>query len=126
MLIRLTYLLALVLLAPQLQAQHPCYQQRSTDNGLPSNTVYDLELDHEGYLWLATELGTYRYDGYQFESYRHPAEKSRGTTGLGLAPDGTMFWINFRWLVLPPQWHQLPGTARHVARPQSNQQPLLR
>lgn len=92
----LTFQLLALLLASTVAAQHPHYRQLTTDNGLPSNTVYDLELDGRGFLWLATELGTYRYSGYEFEHVRHASEKSRGTTRLRLAPDGSMYWINFR------------------------------
>jgi ligand-binding sensor domain-containing protein/serine phosphatase RsbU (regulator of sigma subunit) len=35
-------------------------------NGLPSNVIYDIEQDRKGYLWLATQVGVVRFDGYNF------------------------------------------------------------
>ncbi len=44
------------------------YVFRSWDNqsGLPQNTVNDIEKDHDGYLWAATEEGLIRFDGSEF------------------------------------------------------------
>ena len=47
------------------------FERFSTDDGLPSNTILDMVQDHEGYIWLATEDGLVRYDGYQFLNYRN-------------------------------------------------------
>jgi len=38
-------------------------------DGLPENTVLDIEQDSVGYLWLATENGLSRYDGSTFINY---------------------------------------------------------
>lgn|GEM_PF-5315095 len=40
-----------------------------TENGLPSNTVYYVMQDREGYLWFATDQGVARYDGYEFDVF---------------------------------------------------------
>lgn len=42
------------------------YNQR---NGLPQNTVLDIYLDNNGFLWLTTEAGLVRYDGNQFHTF---------------------------------------------------------
>ncbi len=34
-------------------------------NGLPSNNVYNLTIDHYGYLWVPTDKGVARYNGYE-------------------------------------------------------------
>ena len=39
------------------------------DNGLPHNFVNDIHKDSEGYIWLATQNGISRYDGYNFTNY---------------------------------------------------------
>lgn len=39
------------------------------DDGLPSETVYDIEQDDEGYIWVATEAGLSRYNGKQFVNF---------------------------------------------------------
>lgn len=35
----------------------------NSNNGLPQNSVIDIALNKEGYLWLSTESGLVRYDG---------------------------------------------------------------
>jgi ligand-binding sensor domain-containing protein len=48
-------------------AQVPYLKHFTVDEGLPSNEVYQVEQDAEGYLWAATDRGAVRYDGYSFE-----------------------------------------------------------
>jgi hypothetical protein len=39
------------------------------EEGLPSNTVYDIFRDKEGFLWFATDKGVARFNGSVFENY---------------------------------------------------------
>lgn len=41
----------------------------SVNEGLPQVSVYDIAKDNQGYLWLATEKGLVRFDGYSFKTY---------------------------------------------------------
>ena len=41
----------------------------SASDGLSSNTVYAMEMDHEGYLWVGTYHGLNRFDGRDFKQY---------------------------------------------------------
>ncbi|WP_124981115.1 sensor histidine kinase [Nonlabens xiamenensis] len=43
--------------------------------GLPSNEVYAIEEDSQGFVWLATNKGLIRYDGAIFKSYDHPQQR---------------------------------------------------
>jgi ligand-binding sensor domain-containing protein/serine phosphatase RsbU (regulator of sigma subunit) len=52
-----------------LNAQLIPFQNYTVKNGLPSNIIYDIEQDHEGYLWFATQAGAVKFDGYNFHSY---------------------------------------------------------
>lgn len=38
-------------------------------NGLPSNRIYDIITDKHGYLWIATEKGVVKYNGYEFKVF---------------------------------------------------------
>ncbi len=38
----------------------------TTANGLPDNTINDIQKDKEGYLWIATNKGIARFDGKNF------------------------------------------------------------
>lgn len=46
-------------------------QKYSTINGLTNNVVYGIIQDKKGFIWLATEDGLNRFDGYKFISYRY-------------------------------------------------------
>src|SRR5688572_8173265 len=40
-------------------------------DGLPQSSVFKTIQDHQGYMWMATEAGLSRYDGYQFRNYSY-------------------------------------------------------
>ena len=41
----------------------------NTSSGLPQDTVHQLLQTHDGFLWIATEGGLVRFDGYDFAVY---------------------------------------------------------
>jgi signal transduction histidine kinase/ligand-binding sensor domain-containing protein len=45
------------------------FDQWTTDNGLPQNSVYDITQTADGYLWLATVDGLARFDGVRFQVF---------------------------------------------------------
>lgn len=45
------------------------FEHFTTDNGLSQNTILSIIQDKTGYLWIGTEDGLNRYDGYEFEKY---------------------------------------------------------
>ena len=54
------------------QAQDNLRFERFTINqGLASDRVYSITQDNRGYIWLATDGGVSRYDGYDFSNYRN-------------------------------------------------------
>lgn len=38
-------------------------------NGLPASDIWDIEQDEQGFIWLASQLGVIRFDGYSFQTY---------------------------------------------------------
>lgn len=52
------------------QNQHqPYFRNYSTNEGLSSPEVHDIIQDQNGYLWIATDNGVCRYDGYTFTNF---------------------------------------------------------
>ncbi|MCW3786807.1 hybrid sensor histidine kinase/response regulator transcription factor [Plebeiibacterium sediminum] len=45
------------------------YEYIDISNGLPQNTVRCFEKDNFGFIWIGTDYGLCRYDGYDFEYY---------------------------------------------------------
>ncbi|MBS1774014.1 MAG: histidine kinase [Bacteroidetes bacterium] len=64
----LTFLFYL-LFASQVHAQHPGQINFNLHNGLPSNHVYQVIVDRYGYMWIATEKGVVKYNGYTFKTF---------------------------------------------------------
>ncbi len=52
-----------------LKAQKIPFQNYTIQNGLPQNTVNDIDQDQQGYIWFATQVGAARFDGYDFEYF---------------------------------------------------------
>lgn len=63
--------------------QEPHFYNYRTNEGLPSNECYNVKQDNKGYIWIATDRGVCRYDGYNFRNF---------TTADGLT-DNTVFKI---------------------------------
>ena len=54
----------------------PTPQVISTQDGLSNNIVYETFQDKEGFIWIATDNGLNRFDGYNFKIFYHDAEDS--------------------------------------------------
>jgi len=65
-------------------SQSTVIKHYGVNQGLPSSETYFVTQDSKGYLWIATDAGVVKYDGYQFKTY---------TTADGL-PDNTVFKIH--------------------------------
>ncbi len=78
-LLRLNSLLVVLILFSQSvksQVYQPKLGQYSIESGLSQSTVTDIAQDRQGFLWVGTQDGLNRFDGYQFRVYRD-TEKSR-------------------------------------------------
>ena len=63
-------------------------------HGLPQDTIRAIAQTSDGYLWLGTDEGLARFDGYEFVVFNrdHGDLPSDSVTTLAAAPDGTL-WI---------------------------------
>ncbi len=53
------------------QREKPKFQRISLEQELSHGTVYSILQDRRGFLWIATEGGLNRYDGYTITTYLH-------------------------------------------------------
>lgn len=68
--IRISWLIVLsFLFFKTTYSQIPGLTQLTTDNGLPSNTIYDITQDDLGYILYATDYGLSKFDGISFKNY---------------------------------------------------------
>lgn len=64
------FVLVLTCLAIDSQAQQAqLFRNYSAENGLSQSVVLSIAQDNMGYLWVATEVGLNRFDGFRFTSY---------------------------------------------------------
>lgn len=56
-------------------------QRYTIDDGLSSNNIQDVFQDSKGFLWIGTDDGLNRYDGYEFKIYRYNINKPTGIIG---------------------------------------------
>src|SRR5712664_521746 len=62
--------------------------------GLPQDTIRAIAQTTDGYLWVGTDEGLARFDGYEFEIFGkdHGGLPSNSITALAAANDGSL-WI---------------------------------
>lgn len=63
------FLITFFLFQATLFAQIPGFTQFNSNNGLPSNTVYNINQDENGLIWIATDYGLSRFDGISFKNF---------------------------------------------------------
>ncbi|MGH8107738.1 MAG: ligand-binding sensor domain-containing protein, partial [Arenimonas sp.] len=51
------------------------FQRYGVENGLSQTTIRDLYQDQQGFIWLGTQDGLNRFDGYEFRIYRNDPAK---------------------------------------------------
>jgi ligand-binding sensor domain-containing protein len=52
-----------------ISAQSFLYTQYTTRNGLPIDNVYAATQDEDGFMWVGTDFGIAKFDGYRFVNY---------------------------------------------------------
>jgi ligand-binding sensor domain-containing protein len=65
-------------------AQNPVCRTLKDDNGLPSNTVYNIMQDSSGFMWIAHDKGLCRYDGKQIKRFETNGEQGKSLSNLML------------------------------------------
>lgn len=86
-------------------AQNPLFRHYTTNDGLPSSTVFPMIQDKDGFIWFGTDVGVTRFDGKKFQNFTltdglsdnyilNVKTDSKGRTWfLGL--NGTVsYWLN--------------------------------
>ena len=51
------------------QKLQPYYKHFGPEQGVPSTEIYQTYIDTKGFIWLATNKGISRYDGYEFKNF---------------------------------------------------------
>ena len=78
--------------------QLPAIKKYNIADGLSQATVYDIAQDNNGYIWLATQSGIDKFDGYTFTHFGQSTGSSKGLSSslvhtLEIQPDTGDLWI---------------------------------
>ncbi|MTI25220.1 two-component regulator propeller domain-containing protein [Fulvivirga kasyanovii] len=79
------------------QAQELHFKRLSLKEGLSQSSVRQIIQDRQGFIWVTTEEGLNRYDGYQFLNFNHDKNDPNSlgdqfTSSIWEAPDGNL-WV---------------------------------
>ncbi len=69
--IRYLFLLIISFYCIRAYSQKIHFERISTSDGLSNNHINDILQDKSGFLWIATDDGLNRYDGYEFKVFRN-------------------------------------------------------
>ncbi|HEY8926342.1 MAG TPA: two-component regulator propeller domain-containing protein, partial [Polyangia bacterium] len=61
-------------------AQPPAFEHVSVEQGLSQSSVHSIAQDKLGFLWMGTDAGLNRYDGFHFQVF-HPDDSGRSLSG---------------------------------------------
>lgn len=78
--------------------QVPSIKKYGAKDGLSQVSVYDIAQDKNGYIWVATQSGIDKFDGYTFTNFRQSDEPGKGLSGslvysIELEPKSGDLWI---------------------------------
>jgi ligand-binding sensor domain-containing protein/two-component sensor histidine kinase len=86
----------LVLLSTlQVTGQTTFIKEVGQHNGLPTRSIYDLFIDKDGFLYLGTEIGMFRYNGIEFHRKVFLNNKGNSVNDIHQDESGTIWCMNF-------------------------------
>ncbi|MES2656760.1 MAG: histidine kinase [Bacteroidota bacterium] len=83
------------MLSTAMYAQQPYFTVLNDTKGLPSNNVYNILQDKKGYIWIASQEGISRYDGYNLKTYKNTNQTSAAGSNLKEDVLGRIWYQNF-------------------------------
>ncbi len=85
----------MMLLCLHAYCQDPYYTVINKANGLPSNSIYSLFQDSKGFIWIASDEGLTRYDGFEFKTYISSHQTSAAGNSIKEDKYGRIWYKNF-------------------------------
>lgn len=70
------FLFVFVMIEASAQSKKINFKSYTINDGLSQNSVMCLLQDHYGFIWIGTEDGLNKFDGYEFKSYKHDNDDS--------------------------------------------------
>ena len=92
---RIILLIFFVLVSNLGFCQNPYTFTIDRTNGLPSNSVFDVFQDHNGFMWFATGKGLCRYDGANIKHFTSENQTSKSGSCIAEDKMGRIWYENF-------------------------------
>ena len=108
---------ALAALDPSLDISQYAHVARTFRNEFLNGAVYTIAQSPDGYLWLGTQTGVYRFDGVRAVPLPLPRLGGTSVGALLTARDGTLWIGTLNGLV---SWKNGQLTEQPTARPPKN------
>lgn len=81
------FFIKVLLLISSLRAQEPVFRHYSIKDGIPSSETYSIIQDKKGYVWISTDRGLCKFNGYEFQTYTTDNSPLLDNTIFGLYKD---------------------------------------
>ncbi|MEM7109516.1 MAG: histidine kinase [Bacteroidota bacterium] len=92
---RVLFSLLITIISNQIKAQEVAFFNFTNQEGLPSNTIYDIFQDSRGFVWIATQNGLVRYNGTSFKKYINKDASSGAVSNIAEDPKGRIWLKSF-------------------------------
>jgi ligand-binding sensor domain-containing protein len=89
---RFVAIVLIVMLFTKADAQELRFRLYRVENGLPSDVIKAVSQDTVGFIWIATDDGLVKYDGYRFITYKSPFQ-SQYIKSLFRTQDGRLLAV---------------------------------
>jgi sensor histidine kinase YesM len=87
----LLFLLIICSFVPESSAQNPVCRKINNQNGLPSNTVFDIAQDKQGFIWIAHDKGLSKFDGRKFLHFSAKGQQGKSLSNINFYKSQT--WV---------------------------------
>jgi len=94
-------------------AQEAYFLNYASGDGLSSNTVYAIDQDQDGFIWVGTRNGLNRFDGVNFTSWKAELPALR-VTSLAVSEDNRIWIGTTEGLCVKDGEHFVKGPAGHI------------
>lgn len=92
---RYILLLLLFLNLQQTYGQYPYVKKLNYPDQLPTQVVYDMLTDKQGYIWIGTDKGLFRFNGRNFIAIPFDNTSSKAVSYLQEDGEGVIWCMNF-------------------------------
>lgn len=83
-----------------LKPPQPVFRNYNLEHGLPSPETYDVRQDREGNIWIATDRGVVRYNGYEFRIFtERDGLPDHVIFNLEEDPQGRIWFVSYNGLL---------------------------